>query len=134
MGGDILLIFSRVAGRSSGVKVSAVTALNILLLLTFRSSVAVQYAVLSLSVIASVAAVVVDFRIHASVLYVLFIHGLRPGQVKALLSLYSLLVAGLISTPYIMAGPIIALSALTLTFTATLATLNLTYRSVRAAT
>ncbi|MEM2075424.1 MAG: hypothetical protein QW705_05160 [Zestosphaera sp.] len=134
MGGDILLIFSRVAGRSSGIKVSAVTALNILLLLTFRSNVAVQYAVLSLSVIASVAAVVVDFRIHTSVLYVLFIHGLRPGQVKALLSLYSLLVAGLISTPYIMAGPIIALSALTLTFTATLATLNLTYRSVRAAT
>lgn len=133
MGGNVLLIFGRVAGRSSGVRVSAVTALNILFILAFRSNVTVQYAVLTLSVIASVAAVIVDFRLHTSVLHALFIHGLRPGQVRAFLSLYSLLVAGLLSLPYLAVGSALLLTALPLTFTSTLAALSITYRTVKTA-
>lgn len=131
MGSNLLLIFGRVAGRSSGVRVSAVTALNTLFVLVFRSNVAIQYVVLALSVVASVAAVVVDSRLHTSVLHTLFIHGLRPGQVRAFLSLYSLLIAGLLSLPYVAVGPALFLTALLITFTSALAALSITYKTVK---
>ncbi|MGC8975433.1 MAG: hypothetical protein ACP5KB_04465 [Thermoprotei archaeon] len=131
MGSNILVIFAKTITRSSGLKISAIASINILVILFLRSNALIPYVAMLLSVVASASAIIVDFRLHSILLYVLFVYGLRPGNVRLLISLYSLLVAIVLSLPYLMIDLVSFSLSLSMTFLTALSILSLIYRSIK---
>lgn len=131
MGSNVIVIFIKLITKGSGLKISAIASINLLVILLFRSNTLIPYITMLLSAAASAAVVVVDFRLHAILLYVLFVYGLRPNGVRLLILLYSLLVASVLSLPYLTVDLISFSLALTLTFLIVLGTLSLICKSIR---
>jgi uncharacterized membrane protein len=84
--------------------------------------------------VASAAIIIIDFRLHSLLLYVLYVYGSRPNTVRILISLYSLLIASILSLPYLAIDLMSFSSALTSTFLIALSTLSLIYKNVRGGT
>lgn len=131
MGSSILVIFVKAVNKGSGLKISIIASTNLLVILLFRNNVLIPYFTMLLSMVASAAVIIIDFRLHSILLYVLFVYGLRPNNVKLLVSLYSLLVACVLSLPYLTINVISFSLALALTFSIALSTLSLIYRNIR---
>lgn len=131
MGSNILMIFVKVVTRGSGLKVSAVVSINLLVILLFRNNALTPYLTMLLSMVASAAIIIIDFRLHSLLLYVLYVYGSRPNTVRILISLYSLLIASILSLPYLAIDLMSFSSALTSTFLIALSTLSLIYKNVR---
>ncbi|MCC6032805.1 MAG: hypothetical protein LM561_01835 [Desulfurococcaceae archaeon] len=134
MGSNILMIFVKVVTRGSGLKVSAVVSINLLVILLFRNNALTPYLTMLLSMVASAAIIIIDFRLHSLLLYVLYVYGSRPNTVRILISLYSLLIASILSLPYLAIDLMSFSSALTSTFLIALSTLSLIYKNVRGGT
>ena len=134
MGSNILMIFVKVVTRGSGLKVSAVVSINLLVILLFRNNALTPYLTMLLSMVASAAIIIIDFRLHSLLLYVLYVYGSRPNTVRILISLYSLLIASILSLPYLPIDLMSFSSALTSTFLIALSTLSLIYKNVRGGT
>ncbi len=134
MGSNILMIFVKVVTRGSGLKVSAVVSINLLVILLFRNNALTPYLTTLLSMVASAAIIIIDFRLHSLLLYVLYVYGSRPNTVRILISLYSLLIASILSLPYLAIDLMSFSSALTSTFLIALSTLSLIYKNVRGGT
>ncbi len=131
MGSNILMIFVKVVARGSGLKVSAIVSINLLVILLFRNNALTPYLIMLLSMVASAAIIIIDFRLHSILLYVLYVYGSRPNTVRALISLYSLLIASILSLPYLVIDLMSFSSTLTSTFLIALSTLSLIYKNVR---
>ena len=131
MGSNILMIFVKVVARGSGLKVSAIVSINLLVILLFRNNALTPYLAMLLSMVASAAIIIIDFRLHSILLYVLYVYGSRPNTVRALISLYSLLIASILSLPYLVIDLMSFSSTLTSTFLIALSTLSLIYKNVR---
>jgi hypothetical protein len=134
LGSNILMIFVKVVTRGSGLKVSAVVSINLLVILLFRNNALTPYLTMLLSMVASAAIIIIDFRLHSLLLYVLYVYGSRPNTVRILISLYSLLIASILSLPYLAIDLMSFSSALTSTFLIALSTLSLIYKNVRGGT
>jgi hypothetical protein len=134
LGSNILMIFVKVVTRGSGLKVSAVVSINLLVILLFRNNALTPYLTMLLSMVASAAIIIIDFRLHSLLLYVLYVYGSRPNTVRILISLYSLLIASILSLPYLAIDLMSFSSALTSTFLIALSTLSLIYKNVREGT
>lgn len=134
MGSNILMILVKVVTRGSGLKVSAVVSINLLVILLFRNNALTPYLTMLLSMVASAAIIIIDFRLHSLLLYVLYVYGSRPNTVRILISLYSLLIASILSLPYLAIDLMSFSSALTSTFLIALSTLSLIYKNVRGGT
>jgi hypothetical protein len=134
LGSNILMIFVKVVTRGSGLKVSAVVSINLLVILLFRNNALTPYLTTLLSMVASAAIIIIDFRLHSLLLYVLYVYGSRPNTVRILISLYSLLIASILSLPYLAIDLMSFSSALTSTFLIALSTLSLIYKNVRGGT
>lgn len=134
MGSNILMIFVKVVTRGSGLKVSAVVSINLLVILLFRNNALTPYLTMLLSMVASAAIIIIDFRLHSLLLYVLYVYGSRPNTVRILISLYSLLIASILSLPYLAIDLMSFSTALTSTFLIALSTLSLIYKNVRGGT
>lgn len=134
MGSNILMIFVKVVTRGSGLKVSAIVSINLLVILLFRNNALTPYLTMLLSMVASAAIIIIDFRLHSLLLYVLHVYGSRPNTVRILISLYSLLIASILSLPYLAIDLMSFSSALTSTFLIALSTLSLIYKNVRGGT
>jgi hypothetical protein len=128
------MIFVKVVTRGSGLKVSAVVSINLLVILLFRNNALTPYLTMLLSMVASAAIIIIDFRLHSLLLYVLYVYGSRPNTVRILISLYSLLIASILSLPYLAIDLMSFSSALTSTFLIALSTLSLIYKNVREGT
>jgi hypothetical protein len=128
------MIFVKVVTRGSGLKVSAVVSINLLVILLFRNNALTPYLTMLLSMVASAAIIIIDFRLHSLLLYVLYVYGSRPNTVRILISLYSLLIASILSLPYLAIDLMSFSSALTSTFLIALSTLSLIYKNVRGGT
>ncbi len=131
MGSNILMIFVKVISRGSGLKVSVIVSINLLVILLFRNNALTPYLTMLLSMVASAAIIIIDFRLHSILLYVLYVYGSRPNTVRALISLYSLLIASILSLPYLVIDLMSFSSTLTSTFLIALSTLSLIYKNVR---
>lgn len=131
MGSNVLVIFAKTVTRSSGLKVSGIVSINLLVILFFRSNALIPYVAMLLSVAASASAIIVDFRLHSILLYVLFVYGLRPGSVRLLISLYSLLIASMLSLPYLIVNLVSFSLSLTTTFLTALSTLSLIHKNIK---
>jgi len=131
LGSNILMIFVKVVARGSGLKVSAIVSINLLVILLFRNNALTPYLIMLLSMVASAAIIIIDFRLHSILLYVLYVYGSRPNTVRALISLYSLLIASILSLPYLVIDLMSFSSTLTSTFLIALSTLSLIYKNVR---
>lgn len=131
MGSNVIVIFVKAVTKGSGLKISLIASINLLVILLFRSNTLIPYITMLLSMVASAAVVVVDFRLHSILLYVLFVYGLRPNSVRLLILLYSLLVASVLSLPYLAVDVISFPLALTLTFFIVLGALSLIYKGIR---
>jgi len=125
------MIFVKVVARGSGLKVSAIVSINLLVILLFRNNALTPYLIMLLSMVASAAIIIIDFRLHSILLYVLYVYGSRPNTVRALISLYSLLIASILSLPYLVIDLMSFSSTLTSTFLIALSTLSLIYKNVR---
>jgi len=125
------MIFVKVVARGSGLKVSAIVSINLLVILLFRNNALTPYLAMLLSMVASAAIIIIDFRLHSILLYVLYVYGSRPNTVRALISLYSLLIASILSLPYLVIDLMSFSSTLTSTFLIALSTLSLIYKNVR---
>jgi len=134
LGSNILMIFVKVVTRGSGLKVSAIVSINLLVILLFRNNALTPYLTMLLSMVASAAIIIIDFRLHSLLLYVLHVYGSRPNTVRILISLYSLLIASILSLPYLAIDLMSFSSALTSTFLIALSTLSLIYKNVRGGT
>jgi len=134
LGSNILMIFVKVVTRGSGLKVSAVVSINLLVILLFRNNALTPYLTMLLSMVASAAIIIIDFRLHSLLLYVLYVYGSRPNTVRILISLYSLLIASILSLPYLAIDLMSFSTALTSTFLIALSTLSLIYKNVRGGT
>jgi hypothetical protein len=128
------MIFVKVVTRGSGLKVSAIVSINLLVILLFRNNALTPYLTMLLSMVASAAIIIIDFRLHSLLLYVLHVYGSRPNTVRILISLYSLLIASILSLPYLAIDLMSFSSALTSTFLIALSTLSLIYKNVRGGT
>jgi uncharacterized membrane protein len=128
------MILVKVVTRGSGLKVSAVVSINLLVILLFRNNALTPYLTMLLSMVASAAIIIIDFRLHSLLLYVLYVYGSRPNTVRILISLYSLLIASILSLPYLAIDLMSFSSALTSTFLIALSTLSLIYKNVRGGT
>lgn len=131
MGSNILVIFVKAVTKSSGLKISVIASINLLIILLFRNNALIPYLSLLLTMVASAAIVIVDFRLHSILLYVLFSHGLRPNSVRLLILLHSLLVASVLSLPYLVVDVVSFSLALVLAFLVVLGMLSLIYKSIR---
>ncbi|MEM1604055.1 MAG: hypothetical protein QXL29_05185 [Zestosphaera sp.] len=131
MGSNVFVIFIKTVTKGSGLKISVIISINLLVILFFRSNALIPYFTMLLSMAASAAVVIVDSRLHSILLYVLFVYGLRPNSVRLLILLYSLLVASVLSLPYLAVDVLSFSLALTLTFFIVLTTLSLIYKRVR---
>jgi len=131
LGSNVFVIFIKTVTKGSGLKISVIISINLLVILFFRSNALIPYFTMLLSMAASAAVVIVDSRLHSILLYVLFVYGLRPNSVRLLILLYSLLVASVLSLPYLAVDVLSFSLALTLTFFIVLTTLSLIYKRVR---
>ncbi|MEM4427393.1 MAG: hypothetical protein QW036_01425 [Zestosphaera sp.] len=131
MGSNVFVIFIKTVTKGSGLKISVIISINLLVILFFRSNALIPYFTMLLSMAASAAVVIVDSRLHSILLYVLFVYGLRPNSVRLLILLYSLLVTSVLSLPYLAVDVLSFSLALTLTFFIVLTTLSLIYKRVR---
>ncbi len=131
MGSNILVIFVKAVTKSSGLKISVIASINLLIILLFRNNALIPYLSLLLTMVASAAIVIVDFRLQSILLYVLFSYGLRPNSVRLLILLHSLLVASVLSLPYLVVDVVSFSLALTLAFLVVLGMLSLIYKSIR---
>ncbi|MEM4823432.1 MAG: hypothetical protein QXV31_00125 [Zestosphaera sp.] len=131
MGSNVFVIFIKTVTKGSGLKISVIISINLLVILFFRSNALIPYFTMLLSMAASAAVVIVDSRLHSILLYVLFVYGLRPNSVRLLILLYSLLVASVLSLPYLAVDVLSFSLSLTLTFFIVLTTLSLIYKRVR---
>ncbi len=134
MGSNILVIFVKVVTRGSGLKVSVIVSINLLIILLFRNNPLTPYLTMLLSMVASAAIIIIDFRLHSILLYVLYVYGSRPNSVRILMSLHSLLIASILSLPYLVIDLVSFSSTLMLTFFIALSTLSLIYKNIRGGT
>jgi len=134
LGSNILVIFVKVVTRGSGLKVSVIVSINLLIILLFRNNPLTPYLTMLLSMVASAAIIIIDFRLHSILLYVLYVYGSRPNSVRILMSLHSLLIASILSLPYLVIDLVSFSSTLMLTFFIALSTLSLIYKNIRGGT
>jgi len=128
------VIFVKVVTRGSGLKVSVIVSINLLIILLFRNNPLTPYLTMLLSMVASAAIIIIDFRLHSILLYVLYVYGSRPNSVRILMSLHSLLIASILSLPYLVIDLVSFSSTLMLTFFIALSTLSLIYKNIRGGT
>ena len=131
MGSNTFLIFAKTVTKASGPKISGIVSINLLVVLLFRNNPLIPNVAMLLSIVASASAMIVDFRLHSILLYVLFVHGSRPSNVRTLILLYSILVATILSLPYLVIDLLSFSTTLTLTFFTALLVLSLIYKSIR---
>ncbi|MEO3993383.1 MAG: hypothetical protein QN229_03620 [Desulfurococcaceae archaeon TW002] len=131
MGSNILVIFVKAVTKGSGLKISIITSINLFIILFFRNNTLIPYITLLITMVASAAMVIIDFRLYSILLYVLFAYGSRPNNVRLLILLHSLLVASVLSLPYLIVDVVSFSLALTLAFLIVLGVLSLVYKSIR---
>lgn len=131
MGIYVLTLVKKLIVKSVGVKTCLAVAVNLALLLLVSNSPFIAFLTLALISVASLASVFIDFKLHASTIYVLYMCGSKPKDIRLLLLLISFINSTLLSIPYVIFldaySPIAFLIALTAFFTS----LNYIYIRIR---
>ncbi len=100
MGTYVLTLVKKLIVKSLGIKISLVVAANLTLLLIVSNSFFTASLTLALVSMASLASLFIDFKLHSSTFYALYLCGSRPKDMRLLMLMISLINSVFFSIPY----------------------------------